>query len=139
MRQIGSAGGTASEDFELGINPAKVAGIIEKARMFDVKEEVSDPDSGSNATDDDMRDILEDLADDSTRQELLELIRSLDEDEQITLVALAWLGRGTYERNEWKEALDQARAAHNAHTAEYLLGLPLLGDYLQGGLAALEE
>jgi len=124
---------------ELAISREKITDIIEKARMFDAKEEVSDPDSGSNATDDDMRDILEDLADDPTQQELLQLIRDLDVDEQTNLVALAWLGRGTYKRSEWKEALDQARAAHNTHTAEYLLGLPLLGDYLEEGLAALAE
>jgi hypothetical protein len=129
----------ASDAIELGINREKVAGIIEKARMFDVKAEVSDPDSGSNATDDNMLEILEDLANDPTRQELVQLIRDLDVDEQVSLVALAWLGRGTYDRSGWGEALEQARAAHNKHTAEYLLGLPMLGDYLQDGLAALEE
>jgi len=128
-----------SGEAELAIDADKIAGIIEKARMFDVKEEVTDPDSGSNATDDDMRDVLVDLADDPTYQELLELIRGLNEDEQINLVALAWLGRGTYDLGEWNEALTQARAAHNNHTAEYLAGLPLLGDYLEGGLAAFQE
>ena len=107
--------------------------------MFDVKEELIDPESGSNPTDDDMRDILEDSADDPTLQELLEMIRSLDEDEQIHLVAPAWVGRGTFEAAEWKNAIKEARAAHNTHTAEYLAGLPLLGDYLQEGMAALEE
>jgi len=129
----------ATNAFELGIDSEKLAGIIEKARMFDAKEEVSDPDSGSNASDDDMRDILEDLADDSTRQELIHLIRDLNVDEQSNLVALAWLGRGTYDKREWNEALQEARAAHNNHTAEYLLGLPLLADYLEEGLAALGE
>ena len=33
----------------LAINPDKVCFIIAKARMFDVKELVSDADSGSNA------------------------------------------------------------------------------------------
>lgn len=125
------------EPVEIGISTEKVTDIIEKARMFDVKEEVTDPESGSNATDDDMRDVLEDLAADPTRQELLEMIRNLDEDEQIHLVALAWVGRGTYSPSEWNEALKQAAAAHNSHTAEYLLGLPLLGDYLEEGLSAL--
>ena len=124
---------------ELGINPEKVCHIIAKARVFDAKEEVSDPDSGSNATDDGMSDILEDLADDSTYDELIAFIRSLDEEEQIILVALAWLGRGTYERSEWKEALAEARSQHNKRTAEYLTGQPLLGDYLEEGLAAFGE
>jgi Protein of unknown function (DUF3775) len=129
----------AAANFELAIDPAKVAIIIDKARMFDVKEASSDPDSGSNATDDDMRDILEESADDSTYQELLEMIRDLDVDEQVTLVALAWVGRGTYEPEDWADALNEARSAHNAHTAEYLTGLPLLGDYLAEGLSAIEQ
>jgi len=56
----------------------------------------------------------------------------------VNLVALAWVGRGTYDLNEWNEALVQARAAHNTHTAEYLAGLPLLRDYLEEGVAAFE-
>ena len=123
----------------LGINPEKVSHIIFKARMFDAKEEVSDPDSGSSSADDGMVDVLEDFADDSTYQELVEYIRSLDEEEQINLVALAWVGRGTYDPSEWKEALAEARHAHNKRTAEYLTGLPMLGDYLDEGLAALGE
>jgi len=123
---------------ELGINSDKVCHIIAKARAFDAKEEMSDPDSGSNASDDGMTDVLEDLPDDidATRLELMEFIRSMDEDEQINLVALAWVGRGTYDIGEWREALSQARSQHNKRTAEYLLGLPMLGDYLEEGLAA---
>ena len=123
----------------LGINPEKVSHIIFKARMFDCKEQDSDPDSGSNGADDGMVDVLEDTADDSTYQELLEYIRSLDEEEQVNLVALAWIGRGTYEASEWREALAEAQHAHNARTAEYLTSLPMLGDYLDEGLAAVGE
>jgi hypothetical protein len=54
-------------------------------------------------------------------------------------VALAWLGRGTYDIDEWHDAVQTARDAHNARTAEYLLGLPLLGDYLEDGLAMFGE
>lgn len=121
------------------INTDKVCFIIAKARTFDVKEAQSDPDSGSNATDDDMVDILEDGPDDATRQELVAYLNALDEEEQINLVALAWVGRGTYEASDWDEALQTARDEHNNRTAEYLLSLPLLGDYLEEGLAAFDE
>lgn len=124
---------------ELGINPEKVRHIISEARVFDAKEEVSDPDSGSNPADDMMADVLEDLPDDATFQELTEFIRSLDEEEQIDLVALAWVGRGTYAASEWQDAIAEARRAHNKRTAEYLTSLPKLGDYLEDGLAAIEE
>jgi len=123
----------------LEINPEKVRQVITEARMFDAKEEMSDPDSGSNATDDKMADILEESGDDATLQELMEYIRSLDEDEQISLVALAWIGRGTYDASDLDLAMDEARRAHNRRTAEYLIGLPMLGDYLEEGLNAVEE
>ena len=126
---------------ELGINPEKVCHIVVKVRQFDAKEGLSDPDSGSNASDDGMADVLEDLppAQDATRLEIVEFIRALDEDEQISLVALAWVGRGTYDLDEWPEALREARGQHNRRVAEYLLTLPLLGDYLEEGLAAFGE
>ena len=139
MAKPNSIDDPSSANFEIGIDPGKVAAIIDKARMFDVKEEMTDPDSGSNATDDDMRDILEESASDATYQDLRETIRNLDLDEQVALVALAWIGRGTYTPKEWREAVDEARGAHNSHTAEYLTGLPLLGDYLEEGLNAIEE
>src|SRR5438105_8430991 len=126
---------------ELGINIDKVCHIIAKARQFDAKEAITDPDSGSNAMDDGMTDVLEDLpvGQDATRLELVEFIRSLDEDEQFNLIALAWVGRGTYDLTEWQEALRAARSEHSKRVAEYLLTLPLLGDYLEEGLAAFGE
>jgi hypothetical protein len=54
-------------------------------------------------------------------------------------VALAWIGRGTFEAKESSEALRVAREEHNTRTAEYLTRLPLLGDYLAEGLAAFGE
>jgi hypothetical protein len=126
----------------LGINPEKVRQVIVEARMFDAKEEDSDPDSGSNGADDMMADVLEDTGNpqnDAIYQELTEFIRSLDEEEQVNLVALAWLGRGTYSIGEWDDALSEARRAHNKRTAEYLTSLPMLGDYLEEGLEAVER
>jgi uncharacterized protein DUF3775 len=126
-----------SEDTpSLNISEDKVAFIIVKAREFDEKVADSDPDEGSNPTDDENADILEDKAGDGTREELVGAINELNVDEQIELVALAWLGRGTYDLSEWSDALQVARDEHNKRTAHYLLGLPLLGDYLEEGLAA---
>ncbi len=125
---------------ELGISTEKVRFIIVKARQFDAKEGDADPDEGSNASDDDMADVLEDKpGDDSVRQELVSFINGLNEEEQINLVALAWVGRGTYDIEDWDEAIDTARTEHNKRTAQYLLGLPLLGDYLAEGLEEFDE
>jgi len=119
----------------LDIPTDKLGFIILKAREYDVKESDTDPDEGSNPTDDGNTDVLTDKDDDPVREELLGAIRELPEEERFQLVALAWLGRGTYEMSEWRTALDTARSEHRKRTAEYLLGLPLLGDYLEDGLA----
>jgi hypothetical protein len=123
----------------LGINPEKVRQVITEARMFDAEEEETDPDSGSNGSDDNMVDVLEESSGNVIFQELAEFIRAMDVDEQIELVALAWLGRGTYTIGEWDAAVAEARRAHNNRTAEYLTSLPMLGDYLEEGLSIVEE
>ena len=113
--------------------------IIVKAREYDVKEEGADPETGSNPIDDGQTDVLTNKPDDPVREELLGAIRSLNEEERLRLVALAWLGRGTYSKEEWREAINTARSEHSRRTAEYLIGLPLLGDYLEDGLALFDE
>jgi hypothetical protein len=80
----------------------------------------------------------EEEEEDTYLEELMNFIQNLDEEEQIELTALAWLGRGDYEKEEWKAAVDAARERHNERTAQYLLGMPLLGDYLEEGLAAFD-
>jgi hypothetical protein len=120
---------------ELGIATDAVCFVIVKARQFDVKEGNADPDSGSDAIDDGFTDVLEDKPDDPVYRELVGFINGMDIEEQLNLVALAWLGRGTYDMSEWNEALAIARQEHNNRTAQYLLGLPLLGDYLEEGLS----
>jgi hypothetical protein len=132
-------GPSASSAPSLDIATDKVAFIILKAREFDAKESDSDPDAGSNPTDDGNADVLEDQGDDPVREELLAAIRGLDEDERAELVALAWLGRGTYDLDEWDDAVATARSEHRKRAGEYLLSLPLLGDYLEDGLAMFDE
>lgn len=121
----------------LTISPEKVCFIIFKAREFDAKDEVTDPDSGSNPTDDGDVGVLEDHGDHPVEEELTSLIRSLSEDEQIDLVALTWLGRDDYSAADWPAVRADAARAHNRRTAEYLLGTPLLGDFLEEGLSML--
>lgn len=119
----------------LSISPEKVCFFIAKAREFDVKDVVTDPDSGSNATDDAMLAVLEDHADDPTEQELRSFIDALTEDEQIDLVALTWLGRGDGTIAEWDDLREEADRLHNRRTAAYLMGKPMLADHLEEGLS----
>ena len=121
----------------LSISPDKLNFIITKAREFDAKDIVTDPGDSSNAADDGMLSVLEDHVDDPTYQELRAFINTLTEDEQIDLVALTWLGRGDYSKEEWREALEEARRIHDEKETDYLIGTPLLADYLEEGLSQL--
>jgi hypothetical protein len=121
---------------ELAISPEKVSYIIVKAREFDAKDVVTDPGDSSNASDDAMVSVLEDHKDDPVVQEISAAIFAMTEDEQIDLVTLAWLGRGDGTIDDWDELRAEATRAHNKRTASYLLGMPLLPDYLGEGLAA---
>jgi len=121
---------------ELSISAEKVGFIIDKAREFDGKEDVADSDSGSNPADDGMIDVLEDGPDDPVVEELTAFIGALSSDEQIDLVTLMRLGRGDGVLTDWDELRREAERGHNRHTARYLLGEPLLGDFLEEGLAA---
>lgn len=116
------------------ISPTKVGFVIVKAREYGAK--VGAWDEGATS-DHDAESILEDFADDATVAELIEFIRDLNVDEQVSLVALAWIGRGSFGADELDDALETARAERNNRTAEYLLGMPLLSDYLEEGLSAL--
>ena len=124
-------------DDELTVSAEKVCFIIVKAREFDVKDAVTEPDPGSNAADDGEVAVLEDHADDPVQQELTAFINALSEDEQIDLVALTWLGRDDYEASDWATVRDEAAREHNRRTASYLLGMPLLADFLEEGLSML--
>jgi hypothetical protein len=119
---------------ELAIPVDKVAFLIEKAREFDVKEGASDPDSGSNGADDNMVDVLEDDGNDPVVSEITGFIAAMSEDEQIDLVALMRLGRGDGTIEEWDELRREAMDGANGRTAHYLLGEPLLSDFLAEGL-----
>jgi hypothetical protein len=121
----------------LTISPEKVCFIIVKAKEFDAKDEVTEPDPGSNPSDDKDAAVLEDHKDDPVVEELRSLINSLSEDEQIDLVALAWLGRDDYSASDWATVRKEAARAHNRRTADYLLGTPLVGDFLEEGLSML--
>ena len=111
--------------------------IIEKAREFDAETAPVDSDSGSNPSDDKDVSILEDTGDNPTEQELAAALDALDDDQRVELLALMWLGRGDFERSEWREALARAREVHNEAETEYLIGTPLLADYLEEALDTL--
>ena len=69
--------------------------------------------------------------------ELNAFIDALNEDEQVSLVALAWVGRGAFEAEDFAEALETARAEATTPTVDYLMGMPHLAENLEAGLEAM--
>jgi hypothetical protein len=120
---------------QLSISREDVCFVVLKAHQFDVKDLPTVPDEGSDPPDEAMREVLEDRPDDSVREELAGFVSSLTFDEQVELVALTWMGRGDGTIEDWAELRDLACSRHTKWTARYLLGIPLLGDFLEEGLA----
>lgn len=121
----------------MDLNPETVRFIIDKAREFHVKEGVTIPEEPLSPSDDWAQQVLADHADDPSFAEIKATVDDLEPDQQVALVALMWLGRGDYAADEWEAALEAARESGNARTAEYLLGTPLLADYLAEALDIL--
>jgi Protein of unknown function (DUF3775) len=122
----------------LAIPLERLGFIIAKAREFDA-EVPAEPDapSGSDGPDDDERTVLLDIPENPTEQELRDAIDGLGPPERQEVLALMWLGRGDYDAQSWPEALRQARDTDTATVTDYLIGTPLLGDFLEDGAAAL--
>jgi hypothetical protein len=117
----------------LDIAPEKVAHIIVRAREIDAKVQPWD----QSGDDDGAETILEDRGGDATQAELTSFIEDLNIDEQVSLVALTWIGRGSFEPEELSEAKEIALSERVNSTESYLLGIPLLADYLEDGLDRL--
>lgn len=114
--------------------------IIAMSREFEAQDSLpqDDDDDASNPIDDDDLDVLVEsdaVVADPIFTELSDFIDGLNEDEQCELVALAWLGRGDGDKDGWDDLLQTAEQRHNDRTGAYLLGIPLLPDYLEEGLS----
>lgn len=119
----------------LNISTDKVCFIVVNERRYAVKDVDTELDSGGNASDDRMIDVLETSPRDPVRQELVTFIHTLNVDEQLDLVTLAWVGRGDGGLGDWHRLRALAGQEHNSRVATYLLGMPLLADYLEEALA----
>ncbi len=64
-------------------------------------------------------------------------VDQLNDDEKIGLVAIFWIGRGSFEPEDLAEALETAAREATTPTADYLKGSPHLADHLEAGMAAL--
>lgn len=74
---------------------------------------------------------------DRAEGEFRAFVERLGIDEQAELVALMWIGRGSYEPEDFDEAVAMAASEASIPTADYLLGSPHLPDHLEAALDAL--
>ena len=118
----------------LSISPEKVFFVIFKARQSEI--EADEPELMADFADDDAGYGPRSRGGGTDRSELASFIRGLNVDEQIDLVALTWLGRGDGEIDNWRDLRAQAAQAHNNRTAAYLIGTPMLADYLDEAMEA---
>lgn len=118
----------------LDLNPDSVLQIAEKAREFQ-SEDLLSSDETAEPTSVEAVEAAAQWHGDPAYIELKQAIEDLEPDQQSTLVALMWLGRGDYAMDEWSNALEYAADVQDDATADYLIATPLLADYLLEGLS----
>ncbi|WP_191085244.1 DUF3775 domain-containing protein [Roseococcus microcysteis] len=118
-------------EVDLGISLEVVATVVDLARAVQEAEEAE-----AGRADDD-EELDDDLEDEITEEMLTDYLDELNEEQQVALIALAWVGRGDHEPEEWNEALKLATERNAAGSASaYLAGMEGLGDLLAEGVAA---
>jgi hypothetical protein len=133
------------KEWDLAIGPDTVRLFILKARAISaaVYDDYADGcehevELDSRSRDSHLHDgLAEEAEENRTEEELRDLINDLNVDEAAELIALMWVGRGDYDASEWTEAVNEARQRTNRRVSKYLLGMPMLGDWLEEGLEAI--
>lgn len=122
---------------QFAISLDKICFVIERAHEFEDK-----PPSGNISGDEvhledpDIDDLETNTYNDPVLDELSSFFENLNQDEELDLVALMWIGRGTYEPEDFREAREVAAKEATHSTRDYLLGTPLLAEHLENGLEA---
>ncbi|MEM9584718.1 MAG: DUF3775 domain-containing protein [Pseudomonadota bacterium] len=69
--------------------------------------------------------------------ELRGFLETLNEEEFYSLIAVMWIGRGSFEAEELAEVIETARQEATTPTADYMIGTPHFADHLEEGLERL--
>lgn len=129
-------------EFDLTIDPETVRQFVLKARAISAALN-DDYDAGHEheiELDDQSRDrhahdgLAEEEEQNLTASELRALIEDLNVDEAADLLAIMFIGRGDFDAREWDQAVAEARPRINKRVSTYLLGMPMLGEWLEEGL-----
>ncbi|TMJ18995.1 MAG: DUF3775 domain-containing protein [Alphaproteobacteria bacterium] len=118
--------------------------LILRAKELEAQVPAADPEQEADNVDDlDDEDgaalsVLEDELNDSVEEEVQAMLDDLADDQLAEIVALAWVGRGTYDVSEWDEAMAEATELDTEERIDELTDMPLLGGHLEAGLAAFD-
>jgi hypothetical protein len=118
--------------------------IILRAREAEAQVPAADADDAADNVDDfdDEGDqalsVLEDELNSGVEEELRAILDDLADDQLAETLALAWVGRGTYDSSEWDEAYAEASEADPEAAIDELMDMPLLASYIDAGLAAFD-
>jgi hypothetical protein len=118
--------------------------LILRAKELEAQVPASDPDADPEDVDDydddggEALSVLEDELNDGVEEEVQSLLDDLAEDQLAETLALAWVGRGTYDASEWDEAFADANDLTTDQRMDELLEMPLLAGLLEAGLAAFD-
>lgn len=118
--------------------------LIIRARELEAQVPASDPDEDPEDVDDyddeggEALSVLEDELNDGIEEEVQALLDDLADDQLAEVVALAWVGRGTYDASEWDDAFEEASGLSADERMDEITDMALLAGYLDAGLAAFD-
>jgi len=118
--------------------------LILRAKELEAQVPAQDPDQDPDEVDDyddeggEALSVLEDELNDSVEEEVQATLDDLADDQLAEVVALAWVGRGTYDVSEWDEAFAEASDLGGDDRIDELMDMPLLAGHLEAGLAAFD-
>ena len=124
---------------ELTVPLETICRLTVRARELEAQVPAIETDDEADPSDsDDPFAVLEDNANDAVEEEVAGLLEELAEDEIAEVLALALIGRGTYEASEWDEAIEEASDGTASDAISQLREMPMLAAYLEAGLAAFD-
>jgi hypothetical protein len=118
--------------------------LILRAKELEAQVPAADPDEDPDDVDDlddeggETLSVLEDELNDGVEEEVQAVLDDLAEDQLAEVVALAWVGRGTYDASEWDEAFEEANSLDGEQKIDELMDMPLLAGHLEAGIAAFD-
>ncbi|HEX8640544.1 MAG TPA: DUF3775 domain-containing protein [Allosphingosinicella sp.] len=119
--------------------------LILRAKEAEAQVPAADPDEDPDNVDDfddegedQALSVLEDELNSGVEEEIQATLDDLADDQLAETLALAWVGRGTYDTSEWDDAFAEAGELSPDERIDELLDMPLLASHLEAGLAAFD-